>query len=132
MTHPASWIAQTQKLDRAEKRKAKGPGPEKLVQRAIVQAFAAKFRITLIHIDAGGAGMRSEGSGGYSGIPVGFPDLLGVIPGSGRAVFIEVKAKGKKPTQAQLDFLAKVRAKGAVALWADSVDSAIRQFEEAA
>lgn len=130
-----SWATQSAKLDRAAKRKAKGPGPEKLVQKAIVQAFAAQHRIALIHIDSGGAGHRQgqdRGAGGYSGIPAGFPDLLGVIPGSGRAVFIEVKAPGRKPTEAQEQFLAVFRSKGAIAFWADSVDSALEQFREAA
>ena len=129
MPNPPSWAAQTQKLDRAARRKAKGPGPEKVVQKAIVEAFRAKYRIGLIHIDAGGAGYRAEGGGGYSTIPAGFPDLLGVIPPTGRALFIEVKAPGKKPTQAQLDYMALLRAKGAMVFWADSVQSALFQFE---
>lgn len=130
-SHPASWAAQTAKLDRAEKRRKTGPGPEKVVQKAICEVFRAKYRIALIHIDAGGAGYRANGGGGYSATPAGFPDLLGLIPPTGRALFIEVKAPGKKPPQHQLDYLALLRSKGALAFWADSVESALRQFEEA-
>lgn len=131
MPNPASWIAQTQKLDRAARRKAKGPGPEKVVQKAIQEAFRVKYRIALIHIDAGGAGYRAEGGGGYSTIPAGFPDLLGLVAPHGRALFIEVKAPGKKPTKLQMDYMALLRSRGAIAFWADSVESALAQFEAA-
>lgn len=104
------------------------------VQNAIVQAFFYRHRITLYHIDAGGAGFRSgssKGHRGHSGIPAGFPDLLGVT-GEGRAVFIEVKRPGERPRKNQQEFLARLRATNAIAFWADSVESALRQFEEAA
>lgn len=123
---PTSWSKASK---RPTKKKA---SPEKLVQKAIQQAFKLKHQIVLIHIDAGAAGMRAGGAGGYSGIPAGFPDLLGVVPGSGRALFIEVKAAGCKPTELQTRMLALLKAKGAVAFWADSVDSALSQFQEAA
>lgn len=127
-----AWAAVTARLDARSKRKVKGPGPERIVQKAIQQAFKAKHRIVLIHIDAGGAGMRGAGGTGYTGIPAGFPDLLGVVPGSGRALFIEVKAPGKKPTETQLQMLSLLRTRGAIAYWADSVESALNQFLEAA
>jgi hypothetical protein len=91
-----------------------------------------KFRIHLFKTDAGSAGFRSglsEGARGYSGLPAGFPDLVGVIPGPGRAIFIEVKSPGKKPTGLQMAFLERRRAEGALAFWADSVDNALAQFE---
>jgi hypothetical protein len=111
----------------------KGPGPEKLIQRAICESFRLKYRIALVHIDSGGAGFRrgqSNGAGGYSPTPAGFPDLVGVIPPTGRALYIEVKAPGKKPTELQNRYLALLQAKSAIAFWADSVESAIRQYEE--
>lgn len=106
--------------------------PERDVQRAIQEAFRLRFRIILFHIDSGGAGFRSgqaQGCGGHSPTPAGYSDLSGVIPGPGRAIFIEVKAPGGKPTPLQLGFLERRRAEGAVALWADSVTSALEQFE---
>jgi len=112
------------------------PAPrEKEIQAAIIQAFWFTHRITLWIIDAGSAGMRSgasKGQKGHSGIPAGFPDLLGVIPGDGRALFIEVKRQGEKPRENQAAFLAGLKAKGAVAFWADSVDAALAKFQEAA
>lgn len=106
---------------------------ERDVERAIVLAFWYKFRIHLFKTDAGAAGMRQgkpNGAGGYTGMPAGFSELLGAIPPHGRAIFLEVKRPGRKPTAAQRAFLESRRAEGAVAFWADSVDSALRQFEE--
>ena len=114
----------------------KPPRPlEKAVQKAIQQAMKLQFGVVMIPVDSGGAGMRqgqAQGCGGWSSTPPGFPDLLGVIPGSGRACFIEVKRPGNKPTPAQFAFLETVRAKGAISFWADSVDSALSQFREQA
>lgn len=106
---------------------------ERQVESAIQEAFRFRHRITLWKIDAGGRGLRSAGpkaSRGSTGIPAGFPDLLGLEPVSGRAVFIEVKRPGGKPAPHQAAFLALLRGMGAVAFWADSVDSALRQFRE--
>lgn len=132
MPMPSSWQTQTDKLTRAAKAKTRKPAPEKLVEKAIRDAFRLRHRIMLFKTDAGAAGMRSglpEGARGYSGLPAGFSDLMGVIPGPGRAIFVEVKAPGNKPTALQEDFLSRRRAEGAIAFWADSVDSALTQFE---
>jgi len=113
-----------------KKRKAQ---PEKAVQRAIQDAFRLKHRIALVHVDSGAAGMRqgqARGAGGYSATPAGFPDLVGVVPPSGRAIYIEVKAPGDKPTELQVRMLAFLAAKGAIAFWASSVAEALAQFEE--
>ena len=126
-SHLDRWAAHTKPV-----KKRTGPAPEKLVEKAIREAFRLKHRVILFKTDAGAAGMRSglsEGARGYSGLPAGFSDLLGVVPGSGRAMFIECKAPGRKPTALQEEFLARRRAEGAIALWADSVDSALTQFE---
>lgn len=106
---------------------------ERQVEAAIQEAFRYRHRITLWKIDAGGRGLRrgqSERHGGSTGIPAGFPDLMGVEQVSGRAVFVEVKRPGGKAAPHQAMFLALLRSMGAVAFWADSVDSAIRQFAE--
>ena len=103
---------------------------ERDIQRAIQQAFKLKHRLTLWHIDAGQAGMRSTGRQ-HSDIPSGFPDLLGITKG-GRAVFIEVKRPGGTFRPGQQEFLKTMRDQGAIAFWADSVDSALSQFEGAA
>ena len=105
---------------------------ERDIQQAIRQAFWMMHRIRLMPIDAGGVGMRSAGSShvGATGIPPGFPDLLGIIPASGRAIFVEVKRQGQKPRVNQVEFLAWANRQNAVAFWASSVDDALRQFNE--
>jgi hypothetical protein len=121
-------------LSNQPKPRRKAPGPEKLIRMAICESFRLKYCIALVHVDSGGAGFRHgqpNGAGGYSPTPAGFPDLVGVIPPTGRAIYIEVKALGKKPTESQNRYLALLRAKGAIAFWADSVESAIRQYEAA-
>ena len=108
--------------------------PERDVQKAIVDTFRMKYRVALVHVDAGAAGMRSgmaAHQGGYSTIPAGFPDLVGVVPPQGRAIYIEVKAPGNQPTELQTRYLELLRGKGALAFWADSVASALAQFEDA-
>ena len=108
--------------------------PEKDVQKTIQQVFRLQHNISLIHVDAGGAGFRrgqAAGAGGHSETPIGFPDLLGVIPPQGRAIFIEVKAPGNKPSEAQTRMLDMLRLKGAIAFWADSAESALQQFRDA-
>jgi hypothetical protein len=112
--------------------KKRKPQPEKAVQRAIQDAFRLKYRIALVHVDSGAAGMRqgcARGAGGYSSTPAGFPDLVGVVPPNGRAIYIEVKAPGGKPTEAQKAMLAMLASKGAIAFWASSVADALAQFE---
>lgn len=102
------------------------------VQSAIIQAFWFKHRIKLDPIDAGGKGFRkASGGNGHSGIPEDFPDLLGSIPPHGVMLSIEVKRPGNKPTKGQREFLERRRREGGVAFWADSVDSALSQFEAA-
>lgn len=143
----ANWAAQTAKLDRAEKakaRKAKQKAKaiatgkpalplEKDIQKAIMQALRTKG-VLLYIADAGVAGFRGagmpDGMKGYSSLPRGFPDLIGVAPG-GRFLAIEVKRPPNKPTKFQSAFLALFRSKGAIAFWADSVDDAIKKYAEA-
>ena len=107
---------------------------ERDIQKAIQDAFWVLYRIRLIHVDAGGKGFRKNqkpGIAGYSGIPTGFPDLVGVIPPEGRAIYVECKRPGGKPTLAQSSTLCRLRKDGAIALLASSVDMALKQYEDA-
>ena len=101
------------------------------IQKAIIDAFFFRYRIILDPIDAGGSKFRRSGQTGTTGIPKGFPDLLGSIPPHGTMLSIEVKRLGEKPTKVQRDFLERRRAEGGVAFWADSVSSAIAQYDAA-
>lgn len=51
----------------------------------------------------------------------GWPDVLAIHPGTGRAVFVECKRPGGKPTDAQRAMLATLRSAGAVAVMIDDV-----------
>lgn len=59
-----------------------------------------------------------------SGLPTGFSDLFGVMPG-GRAVFLEIKAPGGRVTEAQRRFVAGMHRLGAAAGIAYSVEQAM-------
>lgn len=59
----------------------------------------------------------------------GMSDIQGFMI-DGRALFIEVKRPGKKPTALQMAFLDNATRHECVALWADSVDAVIEQFKK--
>ena len=60
---------------------------------------------------------------------VGVPDILGIIPGGGRILGIEVKRPGNQPTIAQLAFMEAIRKSGGVAFVASSVEEVESQLE---
>jgi hypothetical protein len=74
-------------------------------------------------------GMQSSPKGS-TGLPAGFPDLIGVIPGNGRMVAIECKRPGGKPTDNQKYYLDFFRQLGCIAFWADSLESALAKYDE--
>lgn len=53
-----------------------------------------------------------------AGLP-GSTDILGLVPGDGRMLCVEVKRKGCSPTPKQLAFMGRVNAAGGVAFWLD-------------
>lgn len=60
-----------------------------------------------------------------TGVPVGFSDLLGVLPG-GRALFLEIKSPTGKPSPAQVNFLRQVSGVGGLAGVARSYEDVIK------
>lgn len=60
-----------------------------------------------------------------TGLPNGFSDLFGVLPG-GRALFLEIKSAKGKPSPAQTNFIAQVSSAGALAGVARSIEDVIR------
>jgi len=61
----------------------------------------------------------------------GVSDIIGVLPPTGRALFLELKAPGKAPTPDQRTFLVEMASAGAVAFWADNVrDVIVRLADE--
>lgn len=56
---------------------------------------------------------------------VGSGDILGIQRPGGRFFSIEVKAQGKKPTPAQLEFMGQVNGSGGLAFVAYSVEDVL-------
>ncbi len=52
----------------------------------------------------------------------GVPDLVGIIPGSGKLLGIEVKVPGGKPRPEQEEFIKRINESGGVAFVASSVE----------
>lgn len=125
----------------------RAPISEAQLQRAILEALHFN-RILAWPVDAGAKKMRGKAlkgmkllggdskactafmKKGKGDAPVGFPDIVGVLPG-GRALFIEVKRpagigqdKGR-PTPEQRHFIAIAVKAGAAAGFAWSVDDAL-------
>ena len=65
------------------------------------------------------------------GLPEGFSDTL-FVGDDGRVGFIEIKQPGKKPTDAQKNFLAQMGALGHIVGVAHSVEEAIALVESSA
>lgn len=72
-----------------------------------------------------GTFFTEDGRAIKTGLPVGFSDLFGYRAGDAVAYFIEVKTATGRASPAQLAFLAAMRARGAIAGIARSVDEAI-------
>ncbi len=65
------------------------------------------------------------------GLVPGSSDLLGILRPSGRWFCLEIKAKGKKPTEEQLLFMQLINDSGGYAAWADSVAVAEMHYQNA-
>ena len=77
-----------------------------------------------------GSGVTYDGRHFSTGVPKGFSDLFGVRISDGRAVFIEVKAPGGKPSKPQIDFIKQMKISGAVAGICYSVEDALKLIRE--
>lgn len=119
------------------KPKRRGPTPEALVQRAIVQFLRACRLGTVRRVNVGVAWMGgSNHAWGPKGRPVrfgelGHSDLVLELDGTTRCVFIECKAPGGRPTQLQLEFLERQRQRGHLAFVARSVQDVERELRAA-
>jgi hypothetical protein len=113
--------------------RAKLPAPlEKFVQREILR-LAAEAGVPLWPTDAGAFLRATRGRRGGAGVPAGFPDLSGLLPGVGPRyaipVYVEVKRKGEKPTGLQRQWLEHLELQGALVAWFDDPADARAWFE---
>jgi hypothetical protein len=59
------------------------------------------------------------------GVKPGVSDFILVAPNGGRIHALELKARGEKPSEAQMQFMAAVEAAGGEVAWADSFNAAV-------
>lgn len=108
--------------------------PESAVLDAVLKTLLLHPKVKLAWRVNSGAGKFLYPDGSTSqfmrfGFP-GCPDIHGVMHG-GRALFVECKRRGEKPTDDQAAFLAKMKSAGAVAFVAYLSDDVMRELERA-
>lgn len=94
---------------------------ESKIQTAIMNLLLVHHQVSWAYVTSAG-GFRVKG--GY--VTVGFKGLSDIVGQmkDGRFLAIEVKVPGKKPTEAQLDFIDTVNTANGLAFWCDSVEGA--------
>ena len=92
--------------------------------RAAVSPYCIIFRVNV------GTGRTPDGRYFQTGVPPGFSDLFGVRRSDGRAVFIEVKKPGGGASPAQKNFIAQMKAAGAIAGVCYSAAAAVALVKE--
>ena len=103
-----------------KKKKLSIPQPnESEVLKACLSLLAMHPKVAFSYRVNSGA-LKSDKRFIRFGFP-GCPDIQGCLRG-GRALYIEVKRKGKKPSMEQDEFLRKANAAGAAATWTDDVE----------
>jgi hypothetical protein len=96
--------------------------PEADIQRQILQYLGLRHFCWRNNT----GGFRNKRDHFYQFGKVGSGDILGVKKPTGQFFSIEVKKKGKKPTDHQIEFMGKVQSAGGIAFVAYSVDDVIR------
>jgi hypothetical protein len=105
--------------------------PEQDIQRAVVQHLETRGVPGLVYFAVPNGGYRSPHEAKIlkgQGVKPGVSDLI--LFGDTKHYALELKAPGKKPTEAQIEFANAVLAQAAgYADWADSLDKAIAILE---
>jgi hypothetical protein len=100
--------------------------PEAQLQRSLVEhlKWCARADTWFCHIPNGGARTAIEGAIFKSlGVRPGAPDLL--VVRAGQALFLEVKAAGRKASPVQAECHEQLRRAGAVVETVDNIDDAL-------
>ena len=97
---------------------------EKEVQKAILQYLGLRHFVWRNNTGAFGSESKGKHYFVHYG-KVGSGDILGVRRPTGQFFSVEVKARGKKPTPAQLDFIEKVNQSGGLSFVAYDVQDVI-------
>ena len=104
--------------------------PEQDLQRAVVRHLEARGATSLVYFHVPNGGLRSRVEAAIFkglGVRAGVPDII--LFASGQFYALELKAPGKKPTKAQLEFLQAFRLAGGKTAWADNLDDALSILE---
>lgn len=102
------------------------PVAERDVLKAAIQLLALHPRVAWAHRFNSGA--YADGGRFIRFGFVGCPDIIGQMT-DGRILCLEIKRPGKKPSDAQVTFLARVKKHGGVAFWASDVADIQRALE---
>lgn len=97
------------------------PVPSEAQVQAQILKAAWLLGVVLEPTDAGAHRQASRGRRGGPGLPPGWPDLSGYLPGTKTRMavplFVEVKRPGKKPTPIQRERIQKLCEDGCYAAW---------------
>lgn len=99
--------------------KGKEAATQDSIRVALAQAGYIVFRTNV------GKVKQSDGRWFDSGLPAGFPDLVGYKPDNGRIFFIEVKTKTGRRRKDQVSFANGLRKKNVIYGVARSADEAV-------
>ena len=91
--------------------------------KASIKKYLEAHGYTVYRINNAGMNVAQKGDKprfAFHGTP-GFSDMVAFKAGS-RVVFVETKATGKKPSDAQCNFLNLASTCDVLAIWADSLD----------
>jgi len=104
-----------------EKAKKTKKVSEQNIQKEIFDYLKSKNFIVFKHRNVG---IFVQKTGKYIPLPTGehgISDVIGCSP-SGRFIAVEVKKKGGKPSDHQIEFLRRIKASGGIAILAYSLD----------
>jgi hypothetical protein len=110
--------------------KQRRSNPEAALQRAVCEHLRLRGTDGMLYLKIANEGKRSPAYGlemKRQGLKPGAADLLIIV--NGNPVFLELKAKGEKPTAAQFDFGTDAINAGADWHWVDNINSALNILE---
>lgn len=101
--------------------------PEREIQKRIVRRLRASG--CLVAVTDAGAAYRAGGFFGES-IPVGWPDVTGLLPG-GRFLGVEVKSARGRQSAAQKQMQDEIESRGGLYILAYSIEDVLKAIEGA-
>jgi len=121
-------------LDMFTKRKAKRPPapPEMAIHCVVADALRVSARAGWVWFHVPNGELRTDATGQKlkrMGVKPGVSDFI-LVGGGGRVHALELKARNRKPTEAQYEFLLAIEAAGGLTAWTDQAGEALRILKE--